>query len=50
MPVGTADDLAERVNPTGATLVWNPEFLREGWAVQDTIDPDRLVAGVPAGE
>ncbi|MET0886333.1 MAG: UDP-glucose/GDP-mannose dehydrogenase family protein [Mycetocola sp.] len=50
VPVGTAADLAERVNPTGATLVWNPEFLREGWAVQDTIDPDRLVAGVPAGD
>ena len=50
VPVGTAADLAERVNPTGATLVWNPEFLREGWAVQDTIDPDRLVAGVPVGE
>ena len=30
--------------------MWNPEFLREGFAVQDTIDPDRLVAGVPAGE
>ncbi|QEW00853.1 UDP-glucose/GDP-mannose dehydrogenase family protein [Microbacterium caowuchunii] len=49
VPVGTAATLAERVAPTGATLVWNPEFLREGWAVQDTIDPDRLVAGVPAG-
>lgn len=50
VPVGTAADLAERIEPTGATLVWNPEFLREGYAVQDTIDPDRLVAGVPAGE
>jgi UDPglucose 6-dehydrogenase len=50
VPVGTAATLAERVTPTGATLVWNPEFLREGWAVQDTIAPDRLVAGVPAGE
>jgi len=50
VPVGTAATLAERVVPTGATLIWNPEFLREGWAVQDTIDPDRLVAGVPAGD
>ncbi len=50
VPVGTAAVLAERVSPTGATLVWNPEFLREGWAVEDTIDPDRLVAGVPAGD
>jgi UDPglucose 6-dehydrogenase len=50
VPVGTAATLAERVSPTGATLVWNPEFLREGWAVQDTIDPDRLVAGVPSGD
>ncbi|GAA3930631.1 UDP-glucose/GDP-mannose dehydrogenase family protein [Microbacterium soli] len=49
VPVGTAASLAERIAPTGATLAWNPEFLREGWAVQDTIDPDRLVAGVPAG-
>lgn len=49
VPVGTAAKLAERVHPTGSTLVWNPEFLREGWAVQDTIDPDRLVAGVPSG-
>jgi UDPglucose 6-dehydrogenase len=49
VPVGTAAALAERVTPTGATLVWNPEFLREGFAVQDTVDPDRLVAGVPTG-
>ncbi|MBB2975524.1 UDPglucose 6-dehydrogenase [Microbacterium endophyticum] len=49
VPVGTAADLAKKVTTTGATLVWNPEFLREGWAVQDTIDPDRLVAGIPAG-
>lgn len=50
VPVGTAGGLAPRVADTGAVLVWNPEFLREGWAVQDTIDPDRLVAGVPDGE
>jgi UDPglucose 6-dehydrogenase len=50
VPVGTAADLTPRVEATGAALVWNPEFLREGWAVQDTIDPDRLVVGVPAGE
>jgi UDPglucose 6-dehydrogenase len=47
VPVGTAARLAGVISPTGATLVWNPEFLREGWAVQDTIDPDRLVVGVP---
>ena len=50
VPVGTAAGLAPRISDTGATLVWNPEFLREGFAVQDTVDPDRLVAGVPAGE
>ncbi len=50
VPVGTAASLEPRVSGTGATLVWNPEFLREGYAVQDTVDPDRLVAGVPSGE
>jgi UDPglucose 6-dehydrogenase len=49
VPVGTAERLAGRVTPTGATLMWNPEFLREGFAVEDTLSPDRLVYGVPEG-
>jgi UDPglucose 6-dehydrogenase len=51
VPVGTAGRLAELVEERvpGATLAWNPEFLREGFAVQDTVSPDRLVYGVPAG-
>ncbi|MBF4575901.1 UDP-glucose/GDP-mannose dehydrogenase family protein [Frondihabitans sp. VKM Ac-2883] len=63
VPVGTAARLAAVVEaaaveaagaPQGerssATLAWNPEFLREGFAVQDTVAPDRFVYGVPAGE
>ena len=52
VPVGTAARLADVIEAsgTGAALAWNPEFLREGFAVQDTISPDRLVYGVPAGE
>jgi UDPglucose 6-dehydrogenase len=45
VPVGTAARIAGRLVDTGATLVWNPEFLREGWAVHDTLTPDRLVVG-----
>lgn len=51
VPVGTAQRLAERILSSGssATLVWNPEFLREGFAVKDTLSPDRLVFGIAAG-
>ena len=50
VPVGTAARLAELVEAgSGASLAWNPEFLREGFAVQDTISPDRLVYGVAPG-
>jgi UDPglucose 6-dehydrogenase len=52
VPVGTAEDIAERVleHQPEAETVWNPEFLREGFAVKDTLHPDRLVYGVRAGE
>jgi UDPglucose 6-dehydrogenase len=51
VPVGTADELAAMVHeltPPGvtATVAWNPEFLREGHGVEDTLHPDRLVFGV----
>jgi UDPglucose 6-dehydrogenase len=49
VPVGTAERLAVEVEGSGATLVWNPEFLREGFAVLDTLHPNRLVYGVPEG-
>jgi UDPglucose 6-dehydrogenase len=49
VPVGTAtrlaDDLAER-HPE-AVLAWNPEFLREGFAIKDTLSPDRLFTVCP---
>ncbi len=51
VPIGTAASLADivhRVAPAGeeVELAWNPEFLREGYAVKDTLQPDRLVFGV----
>jgi UDPglucose 6-dehydrogenase len=48
VPVGTAEKIAEMlaVSAPGVEVAWNPEFLREGFAVQDTLEPDRLVVGV----
>ena len=50
VPVGTAERLAGVIAPTGATIMWNPEFLREGHAVEDTLHPNRLVYGVASGQ
>ena len=54
VPVGTAaelQDMANELAPAGTTveIAWNPEFLREGYAVKDTITPDRIVLGVQDG-
>ena len=53
VPVGTAAALQERADALAAAngnkaqveIAWNPEFLREGYAVKDTIEPDRIVLG-----
>ncbi len=50
VPVGTAARLRELVaanlpDGVGAEVIWNPEFLREGKAVEDTLHPDRIVLG-----
>ena len=57
VPVGTAEALArgiEELSPLGVEvgLAWNPEFLREGYAVHDTLHPNRIVLGTcdPAAE
>ncbi len=49
VPVGTAGRLAAEIEALGASLVWNPEFLREGYALTDTLRPDRIVLGSDDG-
>ena len=55
VPVGTAARVRDRLRaqaPVGAavSVAWNPEFLREGHAVEDSLTPDRLVLGVEDDE
>ncbi|MCS4484935.1 UDP-glucose/GDP-mannose dehydrogenase family protein [Gleimia sp. 6138-11-ORH1] len=56
VPVGTAQQISARLetynaeNGTELSLIWNPEFLREGFAVEDTLHPDRIVYGTETGE
>lgn len=49
VPVGTAQLISDEFDASGKNLVlaWNPEFLREGYAVKDTLHPDRIVYGLP---
>jgi len=51
VPVGTAARLRDRLQQgapsgVGVRLAWNPEFLREGFAIRDTVAPNRFVYGV----
>ncbi|MEU3052465.1 UDP-glucose dehydrogenase family protein [Streptomyces griseus] len=53
VPVGTAPRVAEIIEeaaPAGGKVqvAWNPEFLRESFAIEDTLRPDRLVLGFDA--
>ncbi|GAA2062287.1 UDP-glucose dehydrogenase family protein [Williamsia deligens] len=55
VPVGTSAEIKKRIAASGTDadieVAWNPEFLREGFAVKDTLHPDRLVLGLdPEGD
>ena len=53
VPPGTTSRLVHELRMTAPAgdaveVAWNPEFLREGHAVSDTLRPDRIVVGVPS--
>jgi UDPglucose 6-dehydrogenase len=50
VPVGTVQRVRDWLAGSGAELAWNPEFLRQGTAVKDSLVPDRLVYGVDDGD
>jgi len=50
VPVGTAARFAGAVEARGASLIWSPDFLRQGFAVQDALHPERLVHGARPGD
>ena len=55
VPVGTSVEIKKRIAASGTDadieVAWNPEFLREGFAVKDTLHPDRIVLGLdPEGD
>lgn len=52
VPVGTAEALSKKLAASApqAELAWNPEFLREGFAIEDTLRPNRIVVGVTSDD
>lgn len=52
VPVGTAEALSKKIaiSAPQAELAWNPEFLREGFAIEDTLRPNRIVVGVTSDD
>lgn len=50
VPVGTSSNILSIASSAGVDVAWNPEFLREGTSVDDTLKPDRIVVGVNSHE
>ena len=45
VPVGSAQIVFEKLNRPDIAVVSNPEFLREGTAVEDFLKPERIIIG-----